>query len=195
MNLHRGNDMSVPAAASAGGTPVRKDPDAPGASPAEDATTAPGARSTRTDGTDAERPTSTQGDAPTVAKDAPAPATHAPARTQDTGGPAGAAPGTAAPGISSGTAAAPGTGSGAEGLSRRMDRAVGGFVDDPKGAVREADAVLDEAARLLARRREELRRGWDGSGAGSGADTEQLRLALTRYRDLTRQVIDLATAS
>jgi hypothetical protein len=76
-----------------------------------------------------------------------------------------------------------------------MDRAVGGFVDDPKGAVREADAVLDEAARLLARRREELRRGWDGSGAGSGADTEQLRLALTRYRDLTRQVIDLATAS
>jgi hypothetical protein len=88
-----------------------------------------------------------------------------------------------------------GGGSGAEGLSRRMERAVGGFVDDPRGAVREADAVLDEAARLLARRREELRRGWDGPGAGSGVDTEQLRLALARYRDLTRQVIDLATAS
>lgn len=77
-------------------------------------------------------------------------------------------------------------------LSRRMDRAVGGFVDDPQRAVREADAVLDEAAGLIERRREELRKDWDG---GRDTDTEKLRVALTHYRDLTRQLISLTTAS
>ncbi|SEO05792.1 hypothetical protein SAMN05216267_101670 [Actinacidiphila rubida] len=74
-------------------------------------------------------------------------------------------------------------------LSRRMDRAVHGFVDDPKRAVREADEVLDAAAGLFEQRREEMRQ-----GLGDGGDTEALRLALTRYRDLTRQLISLTVA-
>jgi hypothetical protein len=77
-------------------------------------------------------------------------------------------------------------------LTQRMDSAVGDFVDDPQRAVREADAVLDEAASLIERRRKQLRQEWDG---GRDTDTEKLRVALTHYRDLTRQLIDLTTAS
>jgi hypothetical protein len=77
-------------------------------------------------------------------------------------------------------------------LSVRMDRAVRGFVDDPQRAVREADSVLDAATELIERRRKELRQGWDG---GHRADTEELRVALTHYRDLTRRLISLTTAS
>ena len=79
-----------------------------------------------------------------------------------------------------------------ERLSQRMDRAVRGFVDDPQRAVREADAVLDAATELIEQRRKELRQGWDGAHR---ADTEELRVALTHYRDLTRRLITLTTAS
>lgn len=75
-------------------------------------------------------------------------------------------------------------------LSRRMERAVGGFVDDPRRAVREADAVLDETAtrlaRLLDERRDALRASWR---EGEGTGTEELRVALTRYRDMTRKLL------
>lgn len=77
-------------------------------------------------------------------------------------------------------------------LSRRMDRAVHGFVDNPQRAVREADEVLDAAAALFEQRRKEMRQ---GLADGGGADTEQLRVALTRYRDLTRQLISLTAGS
>ncbi|MBM9510637.1 hypothetical protein [Actinacidiphila acididurans] len=80
-------------------------------------------------------------------------------------------------------------------LGRRMERAVGGFVDDPRRAVKEADAVLEEAAerlaRLLAERRRTLRASWHADD-GSRADTEELRVALTRYRDMTRQLLTVA---
>lgn len=77
-------------------------------------------------------------------------------------------------------------------LGRRMDRAVGGFVDDPRRSVREADAVLDEAAarltRLLEERRSTLRGSWHGDN-GERTGTEELRIALTKYRDMTRQLL------
>lgn len=80
-------------------------------------------------------------------------------------------------------------------LGRRMERAVGGFVDDPRRAVKEADAVLEEAAerlaRLLADRRRTLRASWHAEDGGR-ADTEELRVALTRYRDMTRQLLTVA---
>jgi hypothetical protein len=73
-------------------------------------------------------------------------------------------------------------------FGRRMDRAVHDFVEDPRRAVREADAVLDEVIgrveRTLQSRRQALR---DGSAAG--ADTEALRVALTRYRDLAGRLL------
>jgi hypothetical protein len=79
-------------------------------------------------------------------------------------------------------------------LSRRMERAVGGFVDDPRRAVREADAVLDEAARRLVRvleeRRSALRGSWHGDN-GDKTGTEELRVALTKYRDMTRELLNV----
>jgi hypothetical protein len=80
-------------------------------------------------------------------------------------------------------------------LNRRMERAVGGFVDDPRRAVREADAVLDEAVRRLTRMMEERRDSLRGSWRGDNGDktgTEELRVALTRYRDLTRELLSVS---
>jgi hypothetical protein len=80
-------------------------------------------------------------------------------------------------------------------LGRRLDRAVGGFVDDPRRAVHEADAVLAEAAtrlaRLLEERRRALRADWHADGPAP-AGTEELRVALTHYRDMTRQLLTVA---
>jgi hypothetical protein len=82
-------------------------------------------------------------------------------------------------------------------LTRRMDTAVGGFVDDPRRAVREADAVLEETAtrltRLLEERRSALRKSWHGDSTAdnSTGDTEELRVALTHYRDMTRQLLNI----
>ncbi|MGV9555219.1 hypothetical protein [Streptomyces sp. NPDC003401] len=85
-------------------------------------------------------------------------------------------------------------------LSERMRHAVAGFVDRPRDAVEEADQVLEElAARFtdaVNSRRRTLRGSWQladgkkGEVAGT-ADTEQLRLALRDYRELTDRLIHL----
>lgn len=91
--------------------------------------------------------------------------------------------------------AAAGTAEEIDRLGRRMERAVGGFVDDPRRAVKEADAVLEETAgrlvRLLEERRRALRESWHAEDDGR-ADTEELRIALTHYRDMTRQLLNVA---
>lgn len=91
-------------------------------------------------------------------------------------------------------------------LTARLEHAVGGFVDGPRDAVEEADEVLQElAARLtdaVQRRRRALRGSWQPSGTGEGGtkegasatvattpDTEQLRLALRDYRELTERLL------
>ncbi len=91
-------------------------------------------------------------------------------------------------------------------LTARLEHAVGGFVDGPRDAVEEADEVLQElAARLtdaVQRRRRTLRGSWQPSGTGEGGtkegasatiattpDTEQLRLALRDYRELTERLL------
>lgn len=85
-------------------------------------------------------------------------------------------------------------------LSERMRHAVAGFVDRPRDAVEEADQVLEElAARFtdaVNSRRRTLRGSWQlaegkkGAAAGT-ADTEQLRLALRDYRELTDRLLHL----
>jgi hypothetical protein len=76
-----------------------------------------------------------------------------------------------------------------------MERAVGGFVDDPRRAVREADAVLDEATRRLTRvleeRRNALRGSWHADD-GAKTGTEELRVALAKYRDMTRELLNVS---
>ncbi|MFF0089027.1 hypothetical protein ACFYSF_03580 [Streptomyces canus] len=84
-------------------------------------------------------------------------------------------------------------------LSTRLQHAVAGFVDEPRSAVEEADHVLEEvAARFtdaVTQRRRTLRNSWqtgdggrDDKAAGAG-DTEQLRLALRDYRELTERLL------
>ncbi|GAA2732712.1 hypothetical protein [Streptomyces nogalater] len=79
---------------------------------------------------------------------------------------------------------------------RRMREAVGGFVEQPKGAVERADRTLEEiAARFseaVKRRRRTLRMSWEGTeerGPGAETDTEQLRLALRDYRELAERLL------
>ncbi|MFF4654452.1 hypothetical protein [Streptomyces sp. NPDC001381] len=92
-------------------------------------------------------------------------------------------------------------------LASRMQHAVVGFVDGPRDAVAEADHVLEElAARVtdaVNQRRRTLRGSWqlaEGGKAGrtdrtgtageaTGTDTEQLRLALRDYRELTERLL------
>ncbi|WP_228474351.1 hypothetical protein, partial [Streptomyces calidiresistens] len=85
----------------------------------------------------------------------------------------------------------------AEELRARLQAAVQSFVDDPERAVREADALLEEAGECvresLAERRGALRADGatgdrDRDSAGS-AGTEERRTALIGYRDLVERLI------
>ena len=59
----------------------------------------------------------------------------------------------------------------------------GRFVDDPRRAVEEGDALvatlMQQLAQTFAEERESLEKQWDGEG---DASTEDLRVALRRYR-------------
>ncbi|MFF7638790.1 hypothetical protein [Streptomyces canus] len=83
-------------------------------------------------------------------------------------------------------------------LSTRLQHAVAGFVDEPRSAVEEADHVLEEVAARFAdavkQRRRTLRNSWQTGDGGqnkavSAGDTEQLRLALRDYRELTERLL------
>ncbi|MFI9374175.1 hypothetical protein [Streptomyces parvulus] len=83
-------------------------------------------------------------------------------------------------------------------LGERLHHAVAGFVDAPRESVEEADRVLEEVAARLAdavtHRRRSLRTSWQDAGADGAAastDTEQLRLALRDYRELTDRLMRL----
>ncbi|MFE0632679.1 hypothetical protein ACFW3D_37715 [Streptomyces sp. NPDC058864] len=80
-------------------------------------------------------------------------------------------------------------------LQQRLQHAVGGFVDEPRHAVEEADEVLGEATERLVEelrsRRDQLRADWRAGGRNGNedGDTERLRLALQGYRDLVDRVL------
>ncbi|WP_326583159.1 hypothetical protein OG889_31820 [Streptomyces sp. NBC_00481] len=82
-------------------------------------------------------------------------------------------------------------------LTLRLQHAVGEFVDGPRSAVEEADHVLEEAAArftdAVTRRRRTLRDSWQttADGRADTTDTEQLRLALRDYRELTERLLRL----
>ncbi|WP_405737637.1 hypothetical protein OG885_31360 [Streptomyces sp. NBC_00028] len=88
-------------------------------------------------------------------------------------------------------------------LSGQLQHAMTGFVDGPRAAVEEADHVLEEVASrftdAMAQRRRTLRQSWQGAqhtdgpmaGDGGAGDTEQLRLALRDYRELTERLLRL----
>ncbi|WP_434028132.1 hypothetical protein [Streptomyces graminofaciens] len=79
-------------------------------------------------------------------------------------------------------------------LGLRLQHAVGDFVDEPRAAVQEADRVLEEATgrftEAMTRRRRTLRATWQ-SPETTDTDTEQLRLALRDYRELTERLLSM----
>ncbi|MFD5031404.1 hypothetical protein ACFWM0_13460 [Streptomyces sp. NPDC058405] len=84
-------------------------------------------------------------------------------------------------------------------LTLRLQEALNTFVDGPRRSVEEAAGVLEEAAErltsALAERPRSLRASWDGTSAGDknrsadGSDTEDLRLALQSYREVTERLL------
>lgn len=80
-----------------------------------------------------------------------------------------------------------------EKFEARIHQAVAGFVENPRQAVQEADAAFDEVVtgltKALADRSRLLRA--DRDGERSDAETEDLRIALQQYRDLTERLVRL----
>ncbi|WP_416960760.1 hypothetical protein [Streptomyces sp. Agncl-13] len=83
-------------------------------------------------------------------------------------------------------------------FSLRLQHAVTGFVDEPRSAVEEADHVLEEVAarftEAVTKRRATLHGSWESKGSDGthgSDDTEQLRLALRDYRELTERLLHM----
>lgn len=80
-------------------------------------------------------------------------------------------------------------------LERRMRHAVSDFVEDPQRAVREAgetlDAVTQNLVKALTERSTALRseERADDAGGRNGERTEELRIVLQHYRDLTDRLL------
>ncbi|MFE3592307.1 hypothetical protein ACFXOY_32920 [Streptomyces niveus] len=81
-------------------------------------------------------------------------------------------------------------------LNLRLQEALSTFIDGPRRSVEEAADVLEDAAKrltaALAERPRSLRDSWDAHGAGSdgpAADTEDLRLVLRSYREVTERLL------
>lgn len=76
-------------------------------------------------------------------------------------------------------------------LRSRWDRAQGMFVDEPRKAVEEADALVASAvkriAELFADERAKLEQQWE---RGNDVSTEDLRQALRRYRTLFDRLLN-----
>ncbi len=78
----------------------------------------------------------------------------------------------------------------AHGYRTRWDAIQTGFVDEPRKAVEEADALVAEVmkklAEVFANERSELEKEWD---RGDRISTEDLRVALRRYRSFFQRLL------
>jgi hypothetical protein len=63
------------------------------------------------------------------------------------------------------------------------------FVDDPRGVVTEAQSLVGEAVEGLTTSLTDQQRELDGWASGGDGETEQLRVALQRYRDFFDRVL------
>ncbi|MFD3505240.1 hypothetical protein ACFWWT_47585 [Streptomyces sp. NPDC058676] len=79
-------------------------------------------------------------------------------------------------------------------LTLRLQQALNTFVDSPRQAVEEADSVFDEVTthftNTLTEQRRVLRSGWQGQD--TEAQTEELRVALRQYREITERLLHMA---
>lgn len=76
-------------------------------------------------------------------------------------------------------------------LQTRWEEIQTGFVDDPRGAVRDAhatvDQLVDELTQLFTRERTQLEEAWSNDRE---PDTETLRVALQRYRAFFNRLLN-----
>jgi hypothetical protein len=63
------------------------------------------------------------------------------------------------------------------------------FVDDPRGVVTEAQSLVAEAVQSLTTALTDQQNDLDGLASGGNGDTEQLRVALQRYREFFDRVL------
>jgi hypothetical protein len=82
----------------------------------------------------------------------------------------------------------------AQEMRGRWTQIQGGFVDDPRRAVQQADELVAQAlqdlARSFARHRNEIEAEAKGGG-GQQDSTENLRIALRRYRSFFERLLNL----
>lgn len=80
-----------------------------------------------------------------------------------------------------------------EKLSLRLQHAVTEFVESPLRAVGEAESTFDSAVDGLASALKEHRRELNAQQQGEGAETrtEELRITLQHYRDLTERLLNV----
>ena len=83
-------------------------------------------------------------------------------------------------------------GQAAEDFRRRWDAIQIGFVDDPRAAVQHADELVAQVLRSLAesfaQQRSEIE---SGLGNGDQGNTENMRIALQRYRSFFQRLLSL----
>lgn len=76
------------------------------------------------------------------------------------------------------------------GLRSRWDDIQAAFVDDPSGCVQKADGLVEEVIEQLTSRFADARSRLEGQWArGEQASTEDLRLALQRYREFFQRLL------
>lgn len=79
-----------------------------------------------------------------------------------------------------------------DGLRARWDAIQTGFVDEPRAAVEQADALVSEVTnrvtQLFAQQRTSLEQQWT---RGDDVSTEDLRVALKRYRSFFERLLTL----
>jgi hypothetical protein len=68
-----------------------------------------------------------------------------------------------------------------------------GFVDDPEAAVRDADKLVQQVMDTVASKLRERRADLTTDGNGDSQRTEQLRVALRRYRTMFQQLTGLSS--
>ncbi len=80
----------------------------------------------------------------------------------------------------------------AQDLRSRWERIQGSFVDEPRKAVQEGDALVDETVKrlstLFSQERDRLEDAWDRK---DNVSTEDLRIALRRYRSFFDRMLAL----
>ncbi|ORB26973.1 hypothetical protein BST36_02815 [Mycolicibacterium moriokaense] len=76
-------------------------------------------------------------------------------------------------------------------LQSRWNDIEAAFVDDPAGSVQKADGLVEEAVKQVMSRIDDARSRLEAQWARDDVSTEDLRLTLTRYRELFQRLLSV----